>query len=213
MTSERHFDEQRHQLVYGDLASSISDRRVLEALNQTPRHLFVPPELVPQAYLNRALSIGYGQTISQPLIVAMMTSALNPLPGQRILEIGTGSGYQAAVLSRLVADVYTIELIDSLARSTASLLDSLNLKNIHCRTGDGNLGWAEHAPFDGIMVTAAPEQIPPALTAQLKEGGRMVIPVGSSNQRLKVLRKRDGKLVEEDLGAVRFVPMLGKSEH
>jgi protein-L-isoaspartate(D-aspartate) O-methyltransferase len=207
--SEKDFTRARNRLVAVDLSPHIKNTRVLDAIYQVPRHLFVPPELQSQAYLNQALEIGYGQTISQPLVVAMMTEALDPKPDQRVLEIGTGSGYQAAVLSHLVAEVYTVEIIRGLSESTAKLLKNLGIKNIHCRLSDGSFGWSEHAPYDSIIVTAAPTELPNELVLQLKEGGRLVIPVGYHQQKLKLFIKENGTLLEKDLGDVRFVPMTG----
>lgn len=209
MKTAEQYANLRHDLVYGELSRTVRDQRVLNALDQIPRHRFVPAELQPQAYSNQALAIGHGQTISQPLIVARMTEALDLKPTDRILEIGTGSGYQAAVLSLLASEVFTIELIEPLGTATQALLSELGMHNINCRIGDGSYGWPEEAPFDGIIVTAAPGQIPPQLINQLKEGGKLAIPLGSETQRLKLYRKINGRLIEEDLGAVRFVPMLG----
>ena len=202
------FKERRHLLVE-ELRPIVPDEKALSAILKTPRHEFVPEELREQAYLNQALSIGFGQTISQPQIVAMMTAALNCSPNDRILEIGLGSGYQAAVLSTLVADVYSIELVPELGKQTISLLDKLGYTNIHARIGDGTFGWPDQSPFDGIIVTAAPERIPQQLISQLKDGGHLVIPVGSESQHLKLYTKQGGTPIEKDLGSVRFVPMLG----
>jgi protein-L-isoaspartate(D-aspartate) O-methyltransferase len=187
--------------------------RVLAAMRDIPRHEFVPAELRSSAYDDRPLGIGYGQTISQPYIVAFMTEHLAPKPGDRILEVGTGSGYQAAILSKLVAEVYSIEIVPELAEGAAKALKRLGITNVHTRAGDGYQGWGEHAPFDGIIVTCAPDHVPNPLVQQLKEGGRMIIPVGDQgDQSLYVLEKRDGKIERKEVLPVRFVPMTGKAQ-
>jgi len=186
---------------------------VLDALNTVERHKFVPPAEVRYAYENRPLSIGYGQTISQPYIVALMTDLLDPEAGDVILEVGTGSGYQAAVLSGLVEHVYTIEIIEALAKQARSRLGRLGYGNVTTRLGDGYFGWKEHAPFDAIIVTAASSHVPPPLIEQLKPGGRMVIPVGGRfvTQLLLLLEKNeDGEVIARQIGAVRFVPLTGE---
>src|SRR5436309_9362637 len=157
---------------------SIRDARVLAAMSKVPREEFVPSESRAASYEDGPLPIGYDQTISQPYIVAFMTEKLQPKPDHRVLEVGTGSGYQAAVLAELVADVYTIEIVEPLAKNAEATLQRLGYKNVHVKVGDGYKGWPEYAPFDSIIVTCAPEQVPPALVDQLKEGGRMIIPVG-----------------------------------
>lgn len=185
---------------------------VFDALRAVPRHLFVPPEMRPHAYANRPLPIGHDQTISQPLIVALMTGLLRVGPDARVLEIGTGSGYQAAILSRLVHKVYTIEIVEPLATATAAQLRAEGYANITVRHGDGYRGWPEEAPFDAIMVTAGAPHVPQPLVEQLKPGGRMVIPVGTaeSGQKLLVIEKdKDGRLREQDFGPVLFVPLTG----
>ena len=185
------------------------DADVREALHAVPRHLFVPERLRRSAYDNRPLPIGEGQTISQPYIVAMMTQLAAVDEGERVLEIGTGSGYQAAVLAEIADHVYTIEIIDSLAERAAATLESLGYDNVSVRAGDGYLGWPEHAPFDAILVTAAPEEIPEPLIEQLAIGGRLVIPVGPEGrtQSLRVLQKAgDGSVTTRDVLPVRFVP-------
>jgi protein-L-isoaspartate(D-aspartate) O-methyltransferase len=190
----------------------ITNARVLAVMGRVPRHEFLPERLRRDAYTDYPVPIGHGQTISQPYIVAFMTERLEPKPTDRVLEIGTGSGYQAAVLSELVAQVYTIEIIDELARRAATDLKRLGCTNVHVRAGDGYLGWAEAAPFDAIIVTCAPERVPQPLTDQLKEGGRMIIPVGRGwNQELVLLRKKDGKLEQHSVLPVRFVPMTGEA--
>jgi len=189
------------------------DPRVLAALGKVPRHAFVPPDLRGAAYFNRPLPIGYGQTISQPYIVAVMTDLLKPRPGDRVLEVGTGSGYQAAVLAELVERVYTIEIIEALGKQAAARLRSLGYDNVTVRIGDGYYGWKEHAPFDAIIVTAAAGHIPPPLIAQLKPGGRMVIPVGSRFfvQQLVVVNKdKQGNITTRQTLPVRFVPLTGR---
>lgn len=182
----------------------------LAAMRKVPRHLFVPKELGPQAYDDNPLPIGYGQTISQPYIVACMTEQIAPTRTTRVLEIGTGSGYQAAVLAEICAEVFTIEIIPELADHTAVLLRQLGYKNVQCRTGDGWKGWPEAAPFDAIIVTAAAAKIPPPLLAQLKEGGRMIIPVGpeAGAQELMLVTKHGGRITQRPLIPVRFVPFV-----
>lgn len=185
---------------------------VMAAIARVPRHEFVPADLRHRAYDNRPLPIGLGQTISQPYIVALMTDLLGCGPGARVLEVGTGSGYQAAVLAELVDHVYTIEIVAELGDSARRTLERLGYRNVTVRVGDGYLGWPEHAPFDGIIVTAAPEEIPPPLVEQLKPGGRMVIPVGEpwTGQNLLVLEKQpDGTLSRRNLLPVAFVPLTG----
>ncbi len=189
------------------------DPRVLEVMKRVPRHLFVPRPLRMLAYENRPLPIGYGQTISQPLIVALMTDLLEPKSGQNVLEIGTGSGYQAAVLAELGMRVYTMEIIEPLAQSAKKRLETLGYRTITTRSGDGYNGWKEEAPFDSIIVTAAEDHIPPPLLAQLKPGGRMVIPVGHRfmTQRLVLVRKdTKGRIITRHLLPVRFVPLTGR---
>jgi protein-L-isoaspartate(D-aspartate) O-methyltransferase len=190
-------------------ARGVSDARVLAAMRKVPRHLFVPAELRERAYEDRPLSIGQGQTISQPYIVARMTALLGVRPESRVLEIGTGSAYQAAVLAELAREVYTIEIVPELARAAAARLKSLGYAQVKTRLGDGYRGWPEAAPFDAIIVTASPDTVPPALTAQLKEGGRLVIPV--KERLLRITRTAKG-LVTEELDPVRFVPMTGEAE-
>lgn len=186
---------------------------VLDAMRQVPRHEFVPPRLRARAYENRPLPIGEGQTISQPYIVALMTDLLAPAPSHKVLEIGTGSGYQAAVLSRLVARVYSIEVIEPLARSSAARLASLGFRNVAVRHGDGYAGWPEQGPFDSIVVTAGATDVPPPLVAQLKPGGRMVIPVGAGDQELLLIEKRaDGSVRRRSILPVSFVPFTRARE-
>lgn len=208
-TEDLDFEKARLQMVQDQLENrDIEDPRVLEVMRKVPRHRFVHGIIRAQAYIDSPLPIGYGQTISQPYIVAFMTQALNPKAQDKVLEIGTGSGYQAAVLAEMVGEVYTIEIIEPLADRARETLKALGYENIHVRHGDGYQGWPSEAPFDAVIVTAAPETVPPALIEQLKEGGRMVIPVGTVRQELKLLIKKDGKLLEERLLPVRFVPMV-----
>ncbi len=192
-------------------ARGIRDERILDALRQVPRERFCLPEDQAAAFDDRAMAIGCGQTISQPFIVAAMTAALQLRPEHRVLEIGTGSGYQTAVLAKLCTRVYTIERMEALSATAAELLASLGLENIRYRVGDGTLGWPEEGPFDRIMVTAGAPEIPGALVSQLKEDGRMVIPVGASDeQTLTVLDRRGGRLHEIPQFACRFVKLIGE---
>jgi protein-L-isoaspartate(D-aspartate) O-methyltransferase len=190
----------------------IVNPRVLEAMSRVERHLFVPEEVRADAYGDFPLPIGHGQTISQPYIVAFMTQALAIEPHHRVLEIGTGSGYQAAILAELAKEVYTIEIVEPLGERARRTLDSLGYQNAHVRIGNGYLGWPEHAPYDRIMVTAAPDEIPPALVAQLQIGGLMAIPVGSVVQELRIVRRTDKGLETLQTLPVRFVPMVGKTK-
>lgn len=204
----------RERMVADQIADrGVTDARVLAALRAIPRHLFVPPGSQDEAYEDRPVPIGYGQTISQPYIVALMTELARPAPGDRVLEIGTGSGYQAAVLSRLAGTVYTIEIIEPLAEHARQLLAKLECRNVTVRTGDGYGGWPEKAPFDAIVVTAAPDHVPPALLEQIRPGGRLVIPVGGVNdvQQLRVMEKdARGEVRTRDVAPVRFVPLVRK---
>lgn len=208
-TADREAD--RRRMVDQQLrARDIRSPRVLDAMLRVPRHRFVPPSARGNAYIDYPLPIGFDQTISQPYIVAFMTEALDVQPTSIVLEIGTGSGYQAAVLAELARAVYTIEIIEPLAARARETLSSLGYKNVHVRAGNGYLGWPEHAPYDRIIVTAAPEEVPPALVQQLKVGGLMAIPVGGFEQELRVVRRtRAGVEVIKTL-PVRFVPMTGK---
>jgi len=192
-------------------ARQVRNRDVLKVMRATPRHLFVPEALREDAYADSPLPIGHGQTISQPYIVAAMTELLDPAPHHKVLEIGAGSGYQAAVLSPLVAKVFTIEIVPELARAARARLERLGYRNIVVREGDGYRGWPEEAPFDRVLLTAAPPEVPDALVAQLKPGGRLVAPVGRTfdNQELIVIDKGlDGKLKRRTVFGVRFVPMV-----
>ena len=192
----------------------ITDFRVLEAMQAVPRHKFVPAQMRQYAYDDRALPIGFGQTISQPYIVAFMTAHLQTKPSERILEIGTGSGYQAAVLAQLVAHVFTMEMIGSMAERAGAELESLGFRNVSVRHDDGHQGWPDAAPFDGIIVTCAPVRIPQPLVEQLRDGGRMIIPVGPiGEQRLVLLHKTQNRIEETVVLPVRFVPMVGGGGH
>ncbi|MEN6459596.1 MAG: protein-L-isoaspartate(D-aspartate) O-methyltransferase [Thermoguttaceae bacterium] len=208
------FDSARNKMVDEEIvAAGVANKRVIQAMRDTVRHEFVPVNLRKAAYYDMALPIGEAQTISPPFVVAYMTEQLDPQPGDKVLEIGTGSGYQAAVLSKLVREVYTIEIVEKLGRKAEQTLKRLHYDNVHVKVGDGYQGWPEHAPFDKIIVTCSPEKAPPALVAQLKEGGRMVIPVGERYQQtLYLLKKVHGKMVSEALQATLFVPMTGKAE-
>jgi protein-L-isoaspartate(D-aspartate) O-methyltransferase len=202
----------REQMVADQIkARGIKDSKVLKAMVKVERHRFVPAHLIDRAYGDHPLPIGERQTISQPYIVALMTELLNLNGQERVLEIGTGSGYQAAVLAEIVKEVYTIEIIEPLARSAEKRLQELGYKNIRVRFGDGYQGWPEAAPFDAVLVTAAPDHIPEPLVRQLKEGGRMIIPVGKyPNQELKQIIKRSGRGEISDILPVLFVPMTGE---
>jgi protein-L-isoaspartate(D-aspartate) O-methyltransferase len=205
MTSQR----TRDRLVKRLREHGIRNQRVLDVIGATPRHIFIDEALSHRAYEDTALPIGYGQTISQPFIVALMTQALLNKPRQRVLEIGTGSGYQTAVLAALVKRVYTVERIAPLIERARERFRALQLRNIRLKYDDGNMGWPEQGPFDGIIVTAAARSIPDALIAQLEIGGRMVIPVGDdATQELKVIDNTPDGLREESLDYVRFVPLL-----
>jgi protein-L-isoaspartate(D-aspartate) O-methyltransferase len=203
----------REEMVRNQLAAGgIRNAEVLQAMAEVPRHEFVPASLRPYAYADGPLPIGHGQTISQPFIVAYMTQAMELSKEDTVLEIGTGSGYQAAILGKLTKEVYTIEIVPPLAESARAVLSKLGFENVHVRLGDGYLGWPEKAPFDAIIVTCAPDHVPEPLISQLKEGGRLVIPVGAAGgiQQLVLLRKRNGQISKEKMLDVRFVPMTGK---
>jgi protein-L-isoaspartate(D-aspartate) O-methyltransferase len=209
-SSADEFADQRQKMVALQIADrGISDASVLKAMATVPRHLFVPPELRDLAYRDAPLPIGHGQTISQPYIVALMSQLLAVQPGQRVLEIGTGSGYQAAVLAEMGVHVFTIEIVPELGRQAIGVLDALDYPTIQVKIGDGYKGWPEHAPFDAIIVTCAPTRIPKPLTVQLAEGGRMVIPSGEKyDQQLLLLTKQRGIIKQEKIVDVRFVPMV-----
>ena len=214
-TSQPDMREARLAMVEQQIRErGVADSRVLEAMRMVPRERFVPPELATRAYADSPLAIGEGQTISQPYIVGYMTEALGVTRDHKVLEIGTGSGYQAAVLGELAREVYTIEIVPMLARRAADTLMSLQYKNVHVREGDGYAGWPQHAPFDRIMVTAAPESIPKPLLDQLAPGGRLVSPVGSqgATQWITVVERTANGLVERRTIPVQFVPFTRKPE-
>jgi protein-L-isoaspartate(D-aspartate) O-methyltransferase len=208
------FAQQRERMIKEQIAPrGMIDAPVLAAMAKVPRQEFVPPELREASYGDHPLPIGYGQTISQPFVVAFMTEQVRPKQTDRVLEIGTGSGYQAAILAELVAEVYSIEIIEPLATQAAETLQRLGYKNLHVKAGDGYKGWPEHAPFDAIIVTCAPDRVPEPLIEQLKDGGRMIIPVGSGfDQELYLLEKKNGELRRSAVLPVRFVPMTGEAE-
>ncbi len=208
------FREARHYLVSEYIErEGITNTRVLDSLRQVPRHEFVTPQYRHDAYVDTALPIGHKQTISPPFVVAYMTQTIDPQPGDRVLEIGTGSGYQAAVLSNLVKEVYSIEIVDALGTVAAERLKRLKYDNVKTKIGDGYLGWEEYAPFDKIIVTCSPENVPKPLIEQLKEGGRLLVPLGERYQQVfHQFEKKDGKLEEKKLISTLFVPMTGESE-
>jgi len=207
------FTRLRERMVRDQLRTrDISDARVLTAMTKVPRHEFVPGEFIMSAYDDGALPIGMGQTISQPYIVAFMTQALELHGKERVLEIGTGSGYQAAILAETAAEVYTIEIVPQLQERARGVLERLGYHNIHFRVGDGYVGWLEYAPFDRIIVTAAPEDVPQPLLDQLSDGGRLIIPIGSLSQELVVFEKEKSKIKRRNTIPVRFVPMTGKAQ-
>jgi protein-L-isoaspartate(D-aspartate) O-methyltransferase len=204
----------RKRMVQRHLAErGIKDPRVLEAFRTVPRHKFLPAESRRLAYDDESIPIGEGQTITPPFDVAFMTEALKPKPTDVVYEVGTGSGYQAAILSRLVKEVYSVEIHEPLSKRATEVLKDVGYTNVHTRAGDGYLGWPEAAPFDAIIVTCAPESIPKPLIAQLKDGGRMVIPIGTRfNQVVHLITKKDGKLTDQELRPTLFVPMTGKAQ-
>ena len=213
-TEEARWAALREEMVTTQIAArGVRDAGVLAAMRTVPRHLFVPVDVRPEAYADHPLPIGEGQTISQPYIVGLMTELLEVKPGDRVLEVGTGSGYQAAVLAAMGCEVYTVEIRAPLAHEAEKRLASLGVKHVHVRAGDGYAGWPEAAPFAGVIVTAAPERVPQPLLDQLKDGGRMVIPVGSFYQQLKVITRRGAsEFPQRDVIPVRFVPMTGEVE-
>ena len=220
-SSAKGFEQARQRMVDEEvIAAGIKNPRVIQSMRDTPRHEFVPlrdpstgANQRQNAYFDMSLPLGHGQTISPPVIVAYMTEQLDPQPTDRVLEIGTGSGYQAAVLSPLVKDVYTIEIVEQLGKTAAQTLKSLKYTNIHTKIGDGYLGWPDAAPFDKIIVTCSPEKVPQKLIDQLKDGGRMIVPVGERyEQVLYLFKKKDGKLESEALRPTLFVPMTGEAE-
>lgn len=209
--------DERNEMVENQLLPrGINDQEVLDAMRKVPRHLLIPEPLRNQAYNDSPLPIGHGQTISQPYIVAFMTQTLNLDHGDKVLEIGTGSGYQAAILSHITPNVYSIEIVEALGKRAKTDLTELGYTNVHLKIGDGYHGWEEYAPFDGIIVTAAPEKIPDPLIQQLKPGGTLVIPVGESGEVqtfMKVTKSGSGEIQKERLMAVRFVPMTGEAQN
>ena len=212
-SGEDPFAAKRHRMVEQDIRDrGVHSAAVLDAMMKVPRHLFVDEQVRGQAYADHPLPIGEGQTISQPYVVAIMTEALGLRPGDRVLEIGTGSGYQAAVLSGIVKQVYTIEIRRTLAERAENTLAKLGYRNVKVLCADGYFGWQEHAPFDAIMITAAANHIPPPLIRQLKEGGRLIVPLGSTVfwQTLTMATMKKGELELEQLGSVAFVPMVGE---
>ncbi len=213
-TRREKFEAQRKEMVaFAVQGAGVNDPRVLKAMLETRREAFLPADLQEQAYLDAALPIGHDQTISSPFIVAYMTESLDPQPSDRVLEIGTGSGYQAAVLSPLVKDVYTIEIVPELGENAKRVLERLDYRNVHVKVGDGYLGWPDKAPFDKIIVTCSPEDVPIPLQEQLAEGGLMVIPVGERHQQTMMLFTKDnGALVSTELRPTLFVPMTGQAE-
>ena len=208
------FSAQRQQMVQRQLMTrGINDAPILGAMAKVPREEFVPRDSRAASYEDGPLPIGYGQTISQPYIVAFMTEQLRPKPSDPVLEVGTGSGYQAAILAELVSEVYSIEIVEPLAKNAEATLQRLGYKNVHLKIGDGYKGWPETAPFDAIIVTCAPDKVPQALIAQLKDGGRMVIPVGDRfAQQLYLLEKKNGQLKQSATLPVRFVPMTSEAD-
>ena len=213
-SEEDKYAQLRENMVTEQIARrGVSDKLVLSAMKKIQRHEFVPDNMKLNAYEDTPLPIGEDQTISQPYIVALMTELLRLKGGEKVLEIGTGSGYQAAVLAEIAKEVYTIEIVKPLADSAREKLNQLGYKNITVKYGDGYQGWKEHAPFDGIIVTAAPDHIPQPLIEQLKIGGRMVIPVGSMFQELKLLTKTEKGIIEKSIVPVKFVPMTGEAQH
>jgi protein-L-isoaspartate(D-aspartate) O-methyltransferase len=212
-STEQQYAKLRESMVREQLqARDVKDARVLAAMRKVPRHKFVPKNLADSAYEDYPLPLTLGQTISQPYIVGYMTQALQLRGGERVLEIGTGSGYQAAILAELAAEVYTIEILPELASQAQSTLDALGYKNIRIRSGDGYAGWPEAAPFDRIIVTAAPDHIPQPLIDQLKPGGKMIIPVGSVTQELVLVEKNERGISRRSTIPVIFVPMTGQAQ-
>jgi protein-L-isoaspartate(D-aspartate) O-methyltransferase len=208
---ESAFARAREEMVASQIAArGVRDPKTLAAMRKVARHLFVPPALAKQAYEDYPLSIGHGQTISQPYIVGFMTEALGLVGGETVLEVGTGSGYQAAVLAEIAAHVHTLEIVAPLAEEAAALLKRLGYANVLVRAGDGYQGWPEAAPFDAIMVTAAAPRVPEPLKQQLKDGGRLILPLGDESQELVVVTRRGDRFEEKRVLPVRFVPMTGR---
>jgi protein-L-isoaspartate(D-aspartate) O-methyltransferase len=211
---EDRYIERRWDMVGNQIVSrGINDARVIKAMLKVKRHLFVPKEYLDSAYSDKPIPIEKEQTVSQPYMVALMTELLNPSPGKKILEIGTGSGYQSAVLAETGCDLYTIEIIEDIAVNARKTLEKLGYSNIKYRIGDGYRGWEENAPFEGIIVTAAPADIPDKLIEQLSQGGRMIIPVGDLSQELLLIENTNDGVKRKKITAVRFVPMTGQSNN
>ena len=212
-TSASEFAGERERMVKEQIAMrGVTDERVLKAMRKVPREQFVPEQIRGQSYSDGPLPIGYDQTISQPFVVAFMTEKLGLRPTDHVLEIGTGSGYQAAILAELAAKVYTIEIVEPLGKRAEETLQRLGYKNVQVKIGDGYQGWPEHAPFDAVIVTCAPDHVPRPLVEQTKEGGRIVIPVGSAgDQTLYLLEKKNGRLEQRNVLPVSFVPMTGEA--
>lgn len=205
----QNFDQERERMVQTQIeARGVKDEKVLKAMREVPRHLFVPENMRAYAYQDEPLPIGEGQTISQPYIVAYMTEVLRLKGDERALEVGTGSGYQAAILASIVKEVFTVDIVEGLSLDAQKVLSSLGYKNLYFKVGDGTLGWKEHAPYDVIMVTAAPDMVPQALKEQLNVSGRMVIPVGATFQELVLVLRERKKFKEKKLLPVRFVPLV-----
>jgi protein-L-isoaspartate(D-aspartate) O-methyltransferase len=206
---KRNFAKERERMVRTQLASrGIKDQKVLDAMRKVPRHLFVPESMLSNAYCDEPLPIGEGQTISQPYIVAYMTEALSLKREDRVLEIGTGSGYQTAILAEIAQRVFTVELVKTLSHRAQKVLKKLHYTNIQFKIGDGTFGWEEHFPFDAIIVTAAPDKVPHYLEEQLKKGGKMIIPVGEAIQELVLIIRGEKKFKRKNLLPVRFVPLV-----
>lgn len=211
---EKFFEKLRKKMVQSQLKDrGIKDQGVLKAMGRVPRHFFVPSDLTQFAYDDGPLPIGEGQTISQPYIVALMTELVEPKAGDRVLEIGTGSGYQAAILAEIVEEVYSIEIIEPLGKKAEERLKKYGYKNITVKIGDGYQGWENKAPYDAIIVTAAPEHIPQPLVDQLKVGGKLIIPIGEFFQDLILVQKTEKGILKENITGVRFVPMTGEAEN
>jgi len=211
---EDRYIERRWDMVENQIVSrGIQDARVIKAMLKVKRHLFVPKEYLDSAYSDKPIPIEKEQTVSQPYMVALMTELLNPSPGKKILEIGTGSGYQSAILAETGCDLYTIEIIEDTAANARKTLEKLGYSNIKYRIGDGYRGWEENAPFEGIIVTAAPADIPDKLIEQLSQGGRMIIPVGDLSQELLLIENTNEGVKRKKITAVRFVPMTGQSNN
>lgn len=211
-STEDSYADLRHTMVRKQIrARGIANPRVLEVMSKVPRHQFVESLFLDEAYADRALPIADNQTISQPYIVALMTELLEPRPNFKVLEIGTGCGYQTAVLAEIVEQVYTVEIIENLANDARKRFNAFGYRNICLKVGNGYYGWQEHAPYDGILVAAAPREVPNRLIDQLANGGRLVLPIGAGNQELVLIRKADRDIKQKVITGVRFVPMTGKS--